>query len=148
VPVVATGLNRLIERLGAARTAAVTRQEILDNRDTIKTLLAQLKEDAPKLYEIYRVKRLDDRREALGQNNVELAEAASSDLRQFHASLAAYFVLVGKTSEALDMLALAAADTAADNPHGASGFVRGALDLRRDAKAFWDNIRRVGDRRR
>jgi hypothetical protein len=148
VPVVATGLNRLVERVGAARTAAVTRQEILDNRDTIKALLAQLKEDVPKLYEIYRVKRLDDRREALSQNNAELAEAASSDLRQFHASLAAYFVLIGKTSDALDMLALAAADTAPDSPHGGSGFVRGALDLRRDAKAFWDSIRRVGDRRR
>jgi hypothetical protein len=148
VPAAATGLTRLVERLGAARTAAVNRQEILDNRDTIKALLAQLKEDAPKLYEIYRVKRLDDRREALDNKNVELAEAASSDLRQFHASLAAYFVLIGRTSEALDTLAMAAADTATENPHGGSGFVRGALDLRRDAKTFWDSIRKVGDRRR
>jgi hypothetical protein len=147
VPPVVAGLNKLTERLGTARAAAVTRQDILDNRDTIKALLAQLKEDTPKLYEIYRLKRLDDRREALSQNRTELAEAASNDLRQFHASVAAYFVLIGRTAEALDTLAVAASDSAAHNSHGSSGIFRGALDLRRDAKAFWDRIRRVGDRR-
>ena len=148
VPPVVAGLNKLTERLGPARATAVTRQEILDNRHTIKALLAQLKEDAPKLYEIYRLKRLDDRREALSQNRTELAEAASNDLRQFHASVAAYFVLIGRTAEALDTLAVAASDSAAHNPHSSRGIFRGALDLRRDAKAFWDRIRRVGDGRR
>jgi hypothetical protein len=148
VPPVVAGLNKLTERLGTGRAAAVTRQEILDNRHTIKALLAQLKEDTPKLYEIYRLKRLDDRREALSQNRTELAEAASNDLRQFHASVAAYFVLIGRTAEALDTLAVAASDSAAHNPHSSRGIFRGALDLRRDAKAFWDRIRRVGDGRR
>jgi hypothetical protein len=148
VPPVVAGLDKLTERLGTARAAAVTRQEILDARHTIKALLAQLKEDTPKLYEIYRLKRLDDRREALSQNRTELAEAASNDLRQFHASVAAYFMLIGRTAEALDTLAAAASDPAAHNPHSSSGIFRGALDLRRDAKAFWDRIRRVGDGRR
>jgi hypothetical protein len=148
VPPVAAGLNKLVERLGSARTAAVTRQEIVENRDTIKALLAQLKEDTPKLYEIYRLKRLDDRREALAENKVELAEAVSNDLRQFHAGLAAYFVLIGRTSEALDTLALAATGPATENPRSSGSALRDALDLRRDAKAFWDNIRKVGDRRR
>jgi hypothetical protein len=146
VPPVVAGLNKLTERLGTGRAAAVTRQEILDNRHTIKALLAQLKEDTPKLYEIYRLRRLDDRREALSQNRTELAEAASNDLRQFHASVAAYFVLIGRTAEALDTLAVS--DSAAHNPHSSRGIFRGGLDLRRDAKVFWDRIRRVGDGRR
>jgi hypothetical protein len=147
VPPVAAALGKLTERLGTVRAATVTRQEILGHRDTIKALLEQLKEDTPKLYEIYRLKGLDNRREALSRNNAEVAEAVSNDLRQFHASLAVYFVLIGRTSEAFDTLALAAADPAAHNPLSISALFRGAVDLRRDAKTFWDNIRRVGDRR-
>jgi uncharacterized phage infection (PIP) family protein YhgE len=147
VPPVTAGLNKLADRLGSARAAATTRQEIVDNRDTIKALLTQLKEDIPKLYEIYRLKRLDDRRESLSQNNVEMAEAVSNDVRQFHAGLAAYFVLIGRTSEALDTLATAVTGPTANNPESSGSTFRGALELRRDAKSFWDNIRKVGDRR-
>jgi hypothetical protein len=146
VPPIAAGLSKLTERLATARAAAVTRQEILDNRETIKALLVQLREDIPKFYEIYRLKRLDDRREALSQNNAERAEAVSTDLRQFHASLAAYFVLIGGTLEALDALA----SPAIESPHNSNSnsvIRRGPVNLRRDAKTFWESIRRVGDSR-
>jgi hypothetical protein len=45
-------------------------------------------------------------------------------------------VLIGRTAEALDTLVVAASDSAAHNPHSSRGIFRGALDLRRDAKAF------------
>jgi hypothetical protein len=148
VPPVAAGLNKLTEQLGAARAAAISRQEILDNRDTVKALLVQLQDDIPKLYEIYRLKRLDDRRQALNAKNNDLAEAASSDIRQFHTSLAAYFVLIGRTSETLETLASAAGEPGAPNLQRVSRFFRSAFDLRRDAKTFWESIRRVGETRR
>jgi hypothetical protein len=146
LPPVSAGLQRLSERYRGARNAALTRQEILDNREVVKALLGQLQQDVPKLYEIYRLKRLDDRREALSANNEPQAQAVSQDLRRFHASLAAYFILLAKTADALDLLAAAAADkpAAASAPNPAD-LLRNAMMLRRDASHFWDTVRKVGD---
>lgn len=145
LPPVTAGLQKLSDRYRAARNAALTRQEILDNREVVKAVLQQLQLDLPTLYEIYRLKRLDDRRVAFDANNEAQAEAASQDLRQFHASLAAYFILLGKTADALDALALAAAEKPAAAPApNPVGLLRDAMSLRRDAKSFWDLVRKVG----
>lgn len=143
LPPVLASLRRVTDRARDTRTTALTRQEILENRDTVKALLLHLQQDVPKLYEIYRLKRLDDRREALTAKNEALAESVSNDLRQFHASLRIYFVLLGRSGDALDTLALAASKPAAAKPQNLTWALGEALNLRREAGAFWEAIRKV-----
>lgn len=81
LPPVSAGLQRLSERYRGARNAALTRQEILDNREVVKALLGQLQQDVPKLYEIYRLKRLDDRSRANKPKPVS-SQAPASPMRQ------------------------------------------------------------------
>jgi hypothetical protein len=144
IPPVTASLQKFTDGIRTSRAGSLTRQEILANRDTVKGLLRQLRDDAPKLYEIYRLKRLDDRREALATKNEALAGGVSRDLRQFHASLALYVALIDKTVDAVDALAAAAEAPTSGKPPGITSLFREAMELRRDANTLWDSVRKVG----
>ncbi len=127
-------------RLERARAGELVRLAILEGRPTIKSILAQLSKDTPKMYEIYRLQKFKELARAKAQQNRDEEAAVLEDMNSYHDSLGAYVVLLDKTSDAVDTLA-AAAEQRATSIADLTQVVRDAAELRARSQDFWEKVR-------
>lgn len=133
----------LVTRFERARVNVVARQAVVRGRQPIKGILAGLRQDAPILYEIYRADRLKDAVDARARGDATEANAIVEDIKQFHASIAAYVALLDSTSEALEALAEAAEAGGQLSVANLRTTIQEAIEIRERSNAFWTAIRQV-----
>jgi hypothetical protein len=138
-------LLALVGRLERARATIATRQAIIEGRDTVRAILIALADETPKYYVLYRAQRLIDLVPLRTSGNQAGQQAILDDINAYHASLASYTVLIHKTLKAQDTLVAAAEGAGQATPQNVRGVIREAVELRLEAKKFWDTVRKARD---
>ena len=140
------GIQELAGRLEAQRAGQVIRQSLIADRETIQAVLRQLEDLTPKMYEIYKLKRQDDRRAALMARDRAAADTAVEDIKRFHAALEAYVRLLRATSATLDTLARDAQQAARPGLQATQAALKQAIDARTEAQVLLNTVRQLESR--
>lgn len=138
-------LLALVGRLEHIRAAQVSRQAVIEGRDTVKSILVNLARETPKYYELYRRQRRDDIAPLIAAGNKAAQQAIIDDINAYHASLTSYVVLIYKTTKALETLAIAADRAGQPTPQNIRDVIKEAVELRLEAKKFWETVRKARD---
>lgn len=143
VAALAPQIQALAGRLEAARAGQLVRQSIAADKDTLQAVLRALEDTTPSMYELYKAKRQLDRLSALEARDRAAANAAVEDIKNFHAALGAYVLLLRQTSATLDTLASEAQQPVKLTPQTVQAALRKAIDARAEAQVLLNTVRQL-----
>lgn len=138
-------LLALIGRIEQQRAVLATRQAVLEGRETVKAILSALAAETPTYYELYRAQRLQDIVPLRTSGNQAGQQAILDDINAYYASLTSYVLILQKTSKALDTLAAAVERGGQPTPENIREVIKEAIELRQEAKTFWETVRKARD---